>query len=104
MCSTVAWEIRSGHRYYYRKHRKGNKVISEYIGRGLQAEVIAKQDQNKRLKCKLLQKYLQADRLTAEAINRHCKGVYQLTGMIKAAALLGAGFHTHKRQWRKCHG
>jgi len=41
---TMAWETRGGHSYYYRKKRMGNKVLSEYVGKGLVAQEIASKD------------------------------------------------------------
>jgi len=41
----MAWETRKrGGKYYVRKHRTGTRVISEYIGRGEAAELIARLD------------------------------------------------------------
>lgn len=35
----MAWETRNGKRYYYRKQRIGNKVVSRYVGTGILAEI-----------------------------------------------------------------
>ena len=40
----MGWEQRSGNRYYYRKERKGRRVISTYHGRGTIAALLAELD------------------------------------------------------------
>jgi hypothetical protein len=40
----MAWVTRGGHAYYYKKHRIGNKVRSVYLGKGEEAQIIAKVD------------------------------------------------------------
>ena len=37
----MAWEERNGNRYFYRKRRVGDRVISEYVGGDFMAEFIA---------------------------------------------------------------
>jgi hypothetical protein len=45
----LAWESRKrGGKYYVRKHRVGNRIISEYIGCGAAAELIARLDEIER--------------------------------------------------------
>ena len=44
----MSWEDRDGNHYYYRKHRIGQRVVSEYIGSGLMAELVFEQDEKDR--------------------------------------------------------
>jgi hypothetical protein len=49
----MAWVTRGGHAYYYKKHRIGNKVRSVYLGKGEEAQIIAKVDEILRYAAKL---------------------------------------------------
>ncbi len=97
----MAWIQKGNRRYYYRSRREGDRVISEYIGTGLFAELQAEQDQVERLERqtrmrkqkKLRQEFKQAER----AVDQACNFVNQIVH----AAFLVTGHHTHKRQWRK---
>lgn len=44
-CSTMAWEQRGSHFYYYRKERSGLSVRSVYVGRGDMAQLSAALDE-----------------------------------------------------------
>ena len=37
----MAWEERNGNQYYYRKRRQGNRVVSEYVGKGAWIHAVA---------------------------------------------------------------
>jgi hypothetical protein len=91
--------------YYYRKSRIGGQVVSTYCGTGRQAE-----------QCRLLDvqamRERQAERLaTADALKRISEpfaafdqALDETEGQIRLlldVALLTAGYHRHKGQWRK---
>ena len=93
----MAWEERNGRKYYYRKRREGDRVISEYFGSGLMVEMYAKA-------CQENEKSIQRERerrreITAISaqVDDICK---TLNGAVRAW-LLSLGYHQHKRQWRK---
>lgn len=97
----MAFEIRNGNSYYYRKKREGNRVISEYIGCGEVAYLIAQFDEIERLerdserqkeseiRAKLSEKSLEIEQLHKE------------NAKLIELVLNSLGFHQHKRQWRK---
>lgn len=97
----MGWETYGGKQYYYRKRREGNRVISEYVGRGELAEAIAALD--------ALDKRRQAlEREAWKETKRHQREldamIDEIGGYVRAmvkAELIAAGYHTHKRQWRK---
>jgi hypothetical protein len=97
----MGWETRSGREYYYRKEREGGRVRSVYVGGGETARLIAQLDamksderEGKRILARMEREQLQEQETE---VTRVCAIVETLT----AAALLAAGFHTHKRQWRR---
>ena len=101
----MGWETRRGKTYYYRKERVGKRVRSVYVGGGETAAVIAQfeamQAEDAALKRELARREreeLQAqDALEDAIVNDVCSIIDTLT----SGALLAAGYHTHKGQWRR---
>jgi hypothetical protein len=92
----MAWERRSGRTYYYRKRRLGDQVISEYVGAGQLAETAAALDT-------LEQELRRAERAgweTRLALDARIDEVCDLLSTLAYAALLAAGYHQHRGQWR----
>ena len=93
----MAWEGRSGRTYYYRKYRLGDQVVSEYVGAGQLAETAAALD--------TLEKELRrAEREAWEArlaLDARIDELCDLLSTLACAALLAAGCHRHRGQWRK---
>jgi hypothetical protein len=90
--------------YYYRSRRQGAHVRSEYIGSGMFAELIAEEDQ-------LEAEQRAADQAAWQEEVRHFKqqdrainDALDLVDTLADAALLQAGYHQHKRQWRRNRG
>jgi hypothetical protein len=97
----MGWERRGNHEYYYRKAREGSRVKSTYVGRGEMAHMISKFEASsgeveKLLRLKKSIEFQDQERLEA-AIDR----VVELVELFTEATLLTAGFHTHRRQWRR---
>jgi hypothetical protein len=93
----MAWEKRGNRDYYYKKRRIGGRVVSEYVGSGALAELQALLDQEE----KESRKYEQAKRLQAEELEAKIDQVDEYSRTLAKAALLLAGYHPHKGQWRK---
>ena len=97
----MALEYRNGKPYYYRKIRRGKKVISEYVGSGDVAKLNAQLDKTK----VFIKKFnkLQIANIEAEH-EREDKELNQLEKQIKESlnqVAISNGYHQHKRQWRK---
>ena len=93
----MAWEERNGHQYYYLKRREGDRVISEYIGSGLAAELYAKA-------CLKNEESIQRERERRRemtAISAQVDDICKTLNNAVRAWLLALGYHQHKRQWRK---
>lgn len=97
-------EVRKNGVYYYKKRRVGSKVVSEYVGTGLQADM-ATLDQafENRDKSK---KKAEKEQIKArfQASNRQFKEAEKLIRALTRATLIVNGYHTHKRQWRRQRG
>ena len=97
----MGWETRGNGSYYYRKVRRGGRVCSEYVGRGLVADILADIDDDARHDAQVQQQArraeVDAERHTAATLAEVDRMVQHMT----AAALIAAGYHTHRRQWRR---
>jgi hypothetical protein len=101
----MGWETRrNGKRYYYEKERQGNRVVSRYIGAGALASLVAEinqlrqqRRQQERWEAQQARNAFTELAATPEAITLLLEDARRAT----AAALVEAGYHQHKRQWRK---
>ena len=98
----MGWEKRErGGSYYYKKERQGSRVRSVYVGGGVTALLISRHEELERAQAKLRRDLELAARAGCEAIDEEIARHAELTDTLTQAALLAAGFHTHKRQWRR---
>ena len=102
----MAWETRArGTRYYTRSRRVNGRVVREYIGIGLAAEIAARTDERERA---YRQARAQAEREERERLDALDGQVDELCGtadVLARAALVLAGFHQHHRgEWRRRRG
>ena len=97
----MGWENRGNGRYYYRKVRDGGRVRSEYVGAGLVAEALAEIDDIGRAaeahNRATWATTVQAERVNDEAI----AAAGAIAAALTTAVLIAAGYHTHRRQWRR---
>lgn len=101
VCSTMGWENRGRLRYYYGKERSGAHVRSVYVGTGeiarLHAATFAMQQGERRNQ----QSKLAAAKAPLEAFDANLDAISGVVSTIVEAVMISAGFHQHKRQWRK---
>jgi hypothetical protein len=98
----MSWESRDGRgRYYTRSRRSGGRIVREYIGTGGFAAVIASEDAQKRQQRKAAITCWRQRKAEAEALDTDIDDLCVLIDTMAHAALLAAGFHSHKGQWRK---
>lgn len=97
----MGWELRNGKRYYYRKIRRGRRVVSEYVGTGEFVELLFKMDAidriNKTHKKTAWKKKKDAVKKLSKDFNQLAKVIYSMA----RASLLISGYHSHKGQWRR---
>ncbi len=94
----MGWEQRGNNRYYYKKERDGSRVKSVYVGRGQIAHVISQFQASSTAVERIVRANRESESKKAEASLELATDLIQL---VTNAALLTAGFHTHKRQWRR---
>jgi hypothetical protein len=97
----MGWEQRGANRYYYRKERDGSRVKSVYVGRGEIAHMISQIQSTSTLLERLAKSTYSLEAVKSQRAQAAMEQTSDLVRLITQAALLSAGFHIHKRQWRK---
>ena len=97
----MALETREHGTYFYRKHWRGGRCISEYVGSGLVAQLSAAYDERDRdQKSKERQAAREQERVE-EAADAEIDGLRELVEAYVSARLLADGYHRHHRGgWR----
>jgi hypothetical protein len=88
-------------RYYYLSVRRGRSVERQYVGRGTPARAAAQMEQDSRRERAARALALQEERDRLEALEGSVADLCGLADALARAALLAAGFHQHRRQWRR---
>lgn len=97
----MGWEQRGNGLYYYRKRRIGDTVVSEYVGRGELAQLIATLDALEREEREAEQEAWREHRDEIAAVDQMLDEIQEVVRTLTRAYLLAAGYHTHKGQWRR---
>lgn len=97
----MALEYRNGKAYYYRKKRYGNRVVSEYIGSGKTALLIAWLDKLEQKEKELKKEEFNNERLLGKEADKVLKDLETKLNELFTTVALASGYHKSKRQWRK---
>jgi hypothetical protein len=99
----MAWETRrNGRRYYYRARRIGGRVVKEYVGAGLGADLAAAEEAAKVRQAAKRAEERRADRHRLAAADDVLAALDAITDTLTRATLTAAGYHQHHRgAWRK---
>src|SRR5687767_12178209 len=97
----MGWEQRGNNSYYYKKERDGSRVKSTYVGRGEVAHMVAKLESSSAELEKLMRAKKSIEALESERAEVALERAVELIQLFTQASLISAGFHTHKRQWRR---
>lgn len=96
----MAWENRDGRRYYYRKQRVGQQVFSEYLGSGEYAELCSWLDEIDREESHTSAENTLRELHNWMELDWEINKIHDMCSDFLNAALLLAGYHTHRGQWR----
>jgi hypothetical protein len=102
----MGWEGRErGTRYYTRSKRVDGRVVKEYIGNGLIAELIALRDEAERRRREEEARVWKEERESLEYQDEEAGDLCELAELLTRAALVSAGYRQHNRgEWRKPRG
>lgn len=97
----MGWEERKGKLYYYAKEREGGRVVSRYLGAGELARFAQMMEKSRHEERGCYQEAWRRERGALERADRDAADLFAAADELMEAALFAAGFHKHKRQWRR---
>ena len=97
-------EYRRGRPYFYRKVRRGGRVVSEYAGGGELAECLAMLAESDRIRREGDAERSRIERKRLEDEERAFADAFDRVEARARAMLESAGYHQTKGRWRKRHG
>jgi hypothetical protein len=97
----MALVYRDGRPYYYKSVRRGGRVTSEYQAAGEAAVLMARLDAAFRQRDEDREEDWKAAVARLDAEERANAEMFDRVQSLVDAALVAAGYHRHKRQWRK---
>lgn len=98
----MGWEDRKDYRYYYRKRRVGDRVVSEYVGTGPLAELVALNDENARLIAEWKRVGIGLFRSDYEAAEAAYDALSEAVDERCDLVLAALGYRKRKGEWRRC--
>src|SRR5437763_1167346 len=98
----VGWERG---RYYTRSRRVDGRVVREYVGMGVLAQLEADRDRERRIQHEEERRAWLGERDIIESLEAASEGLDHLCSLLMGAELEAAGYHQHDRgQWRRRRG
>jgi hypothetical protein len=97
----MGWKTINGCRYYYKSEREGGRVKSTYFGAGESGILIANMDAFERLERAAEREKLREERQESDAGETAVSEWFDRVQAVANAAMIEAGFHKHKGQWRR---
>jgi hypothetical protein len=97
--------VRRGSRcYYYRSRREAARFTRTYLGSGAAAQLLAAQDQARRLARQEARAAQKAHEDRRRDIDRQLDDLIKALDVLTRASLVVAGYHRHHRsEWRRKH-
>ena len=96
----MSWEERGRRLYYYRSRRVNGRVVKEYVGAGPYAELQAHIEEANRRSERARREAEKAEHERSEELDAKIDAACEAIGLVARAALVAAGYHQHKREWR----
>ena len=97
----MGWEKRGNKKFYYRKKRMGQRVVSEYMGTGSLADLYLAMDAEERIERCLTRTVWAEQRLEANNLEADIEHLNEIVSNLVSTTLLVSGYRSHKGQWRK---
>jgi len=97
----MSWKNINGRRYYYKSKRVGSRVESTYFGAGQSGSLMAEIDEFERLERAAQRWAEREEREESDAEERAIAEWFDHVQAVADAAMVEAGFHKHRGQWRR---
>src|ERR1051326_4885670 len=100
----MGFESRGSNSYYYRKRREGGRVVSEYVGAGHAARLLAQLDAADRAEEKARRAQARSEREADETLDELLDAIGAALRTAAACEMIAAGCHNHRGEWRVIRG
>jgi hypothetical protein len=97
----MGWKTINGRRYFYKSEPEGGRVKTRYLGAGESGLLISLSDAEHRAEREAERNERQAEREKSDAEEKSVAEWFDGVQAVADAAMIGAGFHKHKGQWRR---
>ena len=97
----MGWKTIKGRRYYYKSAREGGRVKTTYFGAGESGLLISRMEAIDREEKDELRNQRRAEREEYLAEEKAVADWFDDVEAVADAAMVAAGFHKHKGQWRR---
>jgi hypothetical protein len=97
----MGWKTINGRRYFYKSERAGGRVRSVYVGAGESGLLIAEWIEIERLERAAEREQEREEREESDAEERAISDWFDGVQVAADGAMVAAGFHKHKGQWRR---
>ena len=97
----MGWKTINGRRYYYKSEREGGRVKTTYFGAGEAGTLMADMVAFERSERAAEREQLRAEREESDAEEKAVSEWFDGVQAVADAAMIAAGFHKHKGQWRR---
>ena len=97
----MGWKTINGRRYYYKSERDGGRVKTTYFGAGESGLLISLLELEDRAEREAERDKRQAEKEEFETEEKAVTDWFDDVQAVADAAMLAAGFHKHKGQWRR---
>ena len=97
----MGWKTIHGRRYFYKSERVGGRVQTTYVGAGESGLLMSLLHSEDRAEAEAEREEKRAEREEYDAEDRAVSEWFDGVQAMADAAMIAAGFHKHKRQWRR---
>ncbi len=99
----MGWERRGDRQHFYTARRVGGRVVKEYVPAAV-AGVAAQLEAEQRAERAAGRAAVERARAELDALDAAVAPLEEAADIALRAAMLAAGYHNHKGQWRKRRG
>jgi hypothetical protein len=97
----MGWKTIKGRRYYYKSEREGGRVKTTYFGAGESGLLVSLLELEDRAEREADLEEKRAEREASDAEDRAVSSWFDDVQAVADAAMITAGYHKHKGQWRR---
>ncbi len=97
----MGWKTINGRRYYYKSEREGGRVKTTYFGAGESGLLISLLGLEDRAEREAERDERRAEREENRAEEKAVAEWFDDVQAVADAAMIAAGFHKHKGEWRR---